>query len=65
MGWASGSEVAFRMIRAIMENVPDDDARQALYEELIDSLEDMDCDTLCECVGIDPVFDQFFPEEEE
>lgn len=65
MGWASGSEIAYRMIRSIMENVPDDDARQALYEELIDSLEDADCDTLCECVGIDPVFDQFFSEEEE
>lgn len=65
MGWASGSDVAYNMIKAIQENVPDDDIRRVLYETLIDSLEDQDCDTLCECVGIDPVYDEFFDEEEE
>lgn len=64
MGWASGSEIAYRMIKVIQENVPDDDIREALYDELINVLEDADCDTLCECVGIDPVFDSFFDTSE-
>ncbi len=63
MGWASGSDIAYRLINCIQENVPDDSIRQAIYEELIDAFEDADCDTLCECVGVDPIFDQFFIEE--
>ena len=65
MGWASGSEIAYKLITVIQDNVPDDDARQAIYEELIEAFEDADCDTLCECRGVDPVYDLFFDEEDE
>lgn len=64
MGWASGSDVAYNMINVILENVPDDDVRRILYETLINSLEDLDCDTLYECVGVDPVYDEFFDDSE-
>lgn len=60
MGWASGSDIAYRLIKTIQENVLDDHARQAIYEDLIDAFEDADCDTLYECIGVDPVFDCFF-----
>lgn len=65
MGWASGSGVAYRMINVIYEHVKNDRVRLEIYREMIEALEDQDCDTLCECVGIDPVYDSFFPEDEE
>lgn len=65
MGWASGSDLAHRLIVACKKNIKDDTVREKIYIELIDAFEDYDCDTLCECVGVDPLFDQFFSEEEE
>lgn len=65
MGWASGSDVAYTIIEAIKKNVKDDEAREKIYVALIDAFEDADCDTLYELRGIDPAFDQFFPEDEE
>lgn len=64
MGWASGSDLAYSLIKAIKKNVKDPTAREKVYVALIDSFEDHDCDTLHECTGIDPLFDQFFPDEE-
>lgn len=65
MGWASGSDIARRIVSAIKENVKDELVREKLYVTLIDAFEDADCDTLYEVIGIDPAFDQFFPEEED
>lgn len=65
MGWASGSEIAYNVIKAIKKNVKDDRAREKIYIALIDAFEQADCDTLCELVPIDPMYDQFFREEED
>lgn len=73
MGWASGS----RVMSDIVMNIRDtgladeikDDVRQALYGILIEAFQDADCDTLDECLDIDPAFDKayanFYPDEEE
>lgn len=65
MGWASGSDVAYPIIKAAKKHIKDDKVREKIYIALIDAFEDADCDTLYELVGIDPIFDQFFSGEEE
>lgn len=66
MGWSGGSEIAEPIIRAIKKCVKDETSRHYIYDRLIDAFENgADCDTLCECKGIDPVFDKFFSEDEE
>jgi len=57
MGWASGSDVACNMIRAIRDNVQDSMTRSILYQVLLDTLEAHDWDTVDEGLGIDTEFD--------
>ncbi len=49
MGW-SGAEVFDRIIDAIMESVDNgsDEARDAIYREIVDTFRDAGWDTLCE-----------------
>jgi Golgi nucleoside diphosphatase len=59
MGWASGSDLAAKLVKSAREHFPDDEARRAFYSDLIDGFEEMDCDTLYEVVeggDSDPVF---------
>lgn len=73
MGWASGSGVMSDIVTNIRDTgLADeikDDARQALYGILIDAFQDADCDTLDECLDIDPAYDKayanFYPDEED
>lgn len=65
MGWSSGSDVAYPIIKAAKKHIKDDKVREKIYVALIDAFEEADCDTLYELKGIDPLFDQFFPEDEE
>lgn len=69
MGWASGAELAGDIIEVVKSQVPDKDARAAIYRHLIDKFERFDCDTLDECVGIDKVYDKVYksryPDDEE
>lgn len=73
MGWSSGSRLFNDVIDAMMNHVPDEESRQAVYVELINAFEDFDCDTLDECVGEDDAFDsaikdvhpEWYDEEEE
>lgn len=58
MGWASGSRLASRLIGVALEHISNEEERDNFYDEMIDAFEDADCDTLDECMGIDPVFDQ-------
>lgn len=62
MGWASGSELAASIIQRIYESVDDEVTRKCLYKTIIDEFENHDCDTMCECLGIDPLYDQLFNE---
>lgn len=57
MGWSSGSRLLGDVIESLQKHVPDDEAREAVYVELIDAFEDFDCDTLDECTGEDEAFD--------
>lgn len=57
MGWSSGSNIAIPMVKAIRKHVVDEATRRALYETLVEALQDEDWDTQSEAACIDPVFD--------
>jgi hypothetical protein len=42
----------------IAENVVDDNVRKLVYMRLIEAFQNYDCDTLDECIDIDPVLDK-------
>lgn len=58
MGWGSGSRLATRLIKAAKETISNEEERVNFYDEMIDAFGDADCDTLDECLGDDPVFDE-------
>lgn len=60
MGWGSGSQIMDEVITVMKKAVKDEKAREKIYDKLIDTFEDFDCDTLCECVGNDNAFDLVF-----
>jgi ribosome modulation factor len=63
MGWASGSRLATSLIasvESVMET--DDGSRMRFYRDMIDAFENMDCDTLCECLGMSEEFDRVYGE---
>jgi hypothetical protein len=57
MGWASGSGLFSDVIRILQKSVKEESVRKKIYKELISAFEDMDCDTLDECVEKDNAFD--------
>jgi len=57
MGWSSGSSLFSDVAEIIAENVVDDNVRKLIYMGLIDAFQNYDCDTLDECMDIDPVLD--------
>lgn len=67
MGWASGSELASKMIH-VLERLHDGDIIlvEAMHD-LIVYFEQQDCDNLYECIGESEFFDeayyQMYPEE--
>lgn len=60
MGWSRGSQVMEGIITALQPHMPDAEARQGVYEILIECFEDMDWDTQSECLKLDPAFDAAF-----
>ena len=58
MGWASGSALMRDVIDGVMETKAKPKVREKLYYKLIQAFEDHDCDTLDECLEIDPAFDK-------
>lgn len=62
MGWASGSRLASELIESFSEIIDDDDLRKQIYASMIESFEKFDCDTLDECCGFDPAFDEAWDE---
>ena len=59
MGWASGSNIAEPLIKAIKkEKALDDTAKMRLYKVLLSALQDGDWDTEHEMAGLCPVFDK-------
>lgn len=63
MGWNDGSGLFGELIFSMQKAVPDEDARKEVYEHMIDSFVEMDCDTLSECLGTDTVFDEVYGEK--
>jgi len=57
MGWSSGSSLFSDVAEIIAENVVDDNVRKLIYMGLINAFQNYDCDTLDECMDIDPVLD--------
>lgn len=66
MSWSHGSAVFAELIDVVQNVVKDDDARGQIYTKMLEVFVDEDCDTLGECLGLDPVFDQcyvdYFPD---
>lgn len=62
MGWASGSTLAESIIKAVKDNVPDEQARVNIYRVLLNSMRNQDWDTEDEAMGIDPLFDGLIEE---
>lgn len=62
MGWSSGSSLFGEVMEIIKNSVVDDAIRREIYEGMIPAFEDCDCDTLDECLDIDPVFDKIYKE---
>lgn len=56
MGWSTGSLLMSDIINVLQDKIPDDKARQEIYEEIIPCFESYDCDTLYECVEEDIAF---------
>ncbi len=61
MGWASGSELLGDVILSTQKVVPKRH-RKELYKLFINHFEQFDCDTICECEGLDPEFDKALKE---
>jgi hypothetical protein len=57
MGWAKGSGLFEKLIEVLFDKVDDPTAREEIYVEMIGAFEDLDCDTLEECLGEDEAFD--------
>lgn len=57
MGWASGSRIMNDVIAAVKPHVASKEAREEIYLEIIQSLEDSDWDTQDECLGEDEAYD--------
>lgn len=62
MGWASGSDVAKKIITSGVVRKMRRKNRLEFYRVLIEALEDQDCDTLQECIDLDPVFEEAYEE---
>lgn len=60
MGWASGSRMMDEIITRLHHRIRYDTDRRNVYTALIAVFEARDCDTLYECLGVDPVFDIAF-----
>ncbi len=69
MGWSSGSSLGAAMVMSAKKVFKDKEARYQFYLIMINEFEDMDCDTMDECKGIDKMYDraynELYPEDEE
>lgn len=67
MGWASGSDIGDSFWNKVRDYIPDEN-KEFVARELINALEDQDCDTIYECeqLVIDAgLEDEYWPEEDE
>jgi len=62
MGWGSASGIMNTVIDVVKLHVKDREARQSIYEPIIDILEEGDWDTQDESLGLDEAFDDLMKE---
>jgi hypothetical protein len=62
MGWNTGSSLFDEIIIAANDAELSSDQKRILYERLIPAFENLDADTLDECLGEDEVFDEVLKE---
>lgn len=62
MSWKGGVRLAHSIIETLLEHVDDDEARFNIYRDLIEILENMDCDNLSDLYDAtdDKAFDDAF-----
>lgn len=60
MGWSGGSQLMTDIINCLQEEIGDPDKRYYIYEKIVESMQDMDWDTLDECLGIDEEYDRLY-----
>lgn len=60
MGWATGSCIMSDIIRHDLTQTLDDCDRRDIYIVLIDSFQKEDADTLDDCLGKDPMYDEAY-----
>ena len=58
MGWATGSMIMSAFVDELEDSSLGHTQRVLVYELLIDTFENYDCDTLDECIGSDSAFDE-------
>jgi len=56
MGWSSGSQLMEEIIIALKDVGIGPLARLRFYRRIIPRFQDMDCDTLYECLNLDDAF---------
>lgn len=69
MGWSGGADLMGDVIMSAKKVITNKDQRCMFYKLIIPSFEGFDCDNLCECKGIDMMFDHAYnhlhPEHDE
>lgn len=64
MGWASGSSLMGAIIGAVRANVSDEAVREKIYLPIFREFRNDDWDTVDECIGDDPAFDNMLRKED-
>lgn len=62
MGWASGTDIAEAVIKAVLEHVPEAETRKKIYRPIVEAMEEADWDTHNEVYTLDEVFDDLLRE---
>lgn len=62
MGWSGGSELMDELIGCLKHEGVSDKSRSFIYANMIHAFENLDCDTLDECLDRDPIFDKIYEE---
>ena len=62
MGWGSGANLMLDIINITKRHLGDTLIRTIFYRDLIKAFEKQDCDTLGDCLEIDPAFDVAYDE---
>lgn len=63
MGWSSGNSILTSLIEACADAGLETGQKYIIYEAVVETLQDLDCDTLSEVYGTDAVLDEVLEEQ--